>query len=280
MSKKIWVGGRFFKIRIPEDELKRLKEGAPTHFDFDEILDTYEKYKQQGHNLFYENIEILKDMLTSHMKSKGLPYAPHLYRSGSSLRSWQPTPPEGWTQDDISQNRLSLDRFILHSGHIFDSPEHLAARGIYLIHLIELMKKGNSTFSKDVILPSLIFDLGHVFTLYSVYSQVHEDMKDISKKPRNIWTKSWEAYGRMLLEEYPNQKHEFIWGQIPLSERRDEEPLDEPNAPERIFIYRFSEGTGEKEKIIAKSDITGDMSKPLTFNSFRTLYLKKKSLQK
>ena len=269
------VGKRFSKREISTEELERIKRALPESLDRKTLMQEVNDF-ENGENQFYHLLDKLKQFFESRMKLWSLPFTPYLYPIKSGLQMWQSKPPEGF-KEDSDRKKITLDRYILHHNYEHDSKEHLAAKAIVKIHKIENIRRGSSIFLKEVILPFLLFELGKTCILFEVYEKDYKQHKEIGKQRTNRFREAWEEFGQRLVKENPEKSQKWIWqNRIPMSSSKDEEPDDlrEPNAPDSLFIYRYKDDDNE-EKIIAKSDVTGKVERPMNFHSFRTQYLKK-----
>jgi len=270
MNEKIEVGKRFSKREISIEEHLKIFVGLAKPIDRKIIREFFETFKNED-EIFSALLKDFKVFFRVQMQSWGLPCVPYLYQVNGALTRWQENKPEGWREEDNELYKVSLDQYILHRGYEHDSLQHLAAEALCLIYRID--KAMNVKALHLTVLPFMMFELGRIHTLFSVYDLESKDGRKGPKIRREV--NPFNAYGKMLAKKYPDKSYSQIFKMIPrgyLDENSRPEPKNN-NSPDICCGWDFFKVNDDGVlKIAAIRDEDGKY-RMIKAESFRKTYL-------
>ncbi len=203
-DEKITIGRRFSKREISSKKFLRVTKGLVPERCPQKAEQFQKRRKEETFDKFLEQ---LKTIFIHTLQVHNLPTNIFWYPSGGPLggQKWQPEPPEGLPEEEALERRITLDNYLIFLGLRFDSLEHLAGQGLFLIYTIRATKD-------EEIIRRASFRLGRIFQLSSVYLDMSLEGAALGRRKR---TNPWFEYAAHLQEKYPNKTQEYILRKIP-----------------------------------------------------------------
>lgn len=313
--KKVEVGRRFFRHKVPEELMNRIKNGE----SFARICQVasmtgeLEGEEFDVENLYFNNhLKGIEEELREFLTSRNLPADPIVYFGKYAQMGSYDDPSEEALEvmksiQELSEDEkealwdslgipkedrysgINLDGYIICCGYDFDSLEYIAGKLLFLIDKFKTVDSAFQNSSENTNKKNFsnlsnfyVFWTGFLMAQFTIYSHLDEQNKKGGKNKSN----PFRIFGQELVEQYPGRSSREIWEQLFRSATKEARQSDreaQAEGKEVIPTSTIQIGSVSDWDILAdlhKNKLLAQHSnrpdKTITFNGFRR-YLSQKS---